>query len=85
MVNDVSKYHLVILFIEILANPLKGLVKPHQPSTLQDAMDNTQDLQDVIPKTRSPPKSNFPSIFKDKIHFQKCSSGDFNKDKFYTY
>ena len=41
MVNDVLESLLVIMFTEGLAKPLKGLVKAHQPSTLQDAMDKT--------------------------------------------
>ena len=50
---------LVLLFIEGLAEPLKGLVKYHKPTTLEDAMSLTRDLQDVLPRTRFPPKPNF--------------------------
>ena len=41
MVNDISEACLIILITEGLANPLKGLVKSHQPTTLQDTMDQT--------------------------------------------
>ena len=43
-------------------------------------MDKTRDIQDAIPKTRFPYKSNFPPKFKDKRPFQKSQSGNFNKD-----
>ena len=45
-------------------------------------MDKTWDIQDAIPKTKFPPKSNFPSRFKDKRPFQKCSTGNFNRGNF---
>ena len=59
------------------------MFKVHETSTLQDTMDKTWDIQDVIPKTRFPLKSNFPSKFKDNIHFQKGPSGNFKRDNFY--
>ena len=50
---------LVFIFTEVLAEPLKGLVKSHKPTNLNDAMSLTRDLQNVLPRTRFPPKPNF--------------------------
>ena len=58
-VADVFMGKLALLFIEGLAEPLKGLVKAHKPTTLKDAMSLTGDLQNVLPGTRFPPKPNF--------------------------
>src|SRR5713226_1409886 len=58
-VADVSMGSLVLIFIEVLAEPLKGLVKSHKPTNLNDAMSLTRDLQNVLPRTRFPPKTNF--------------------------
>ena len=58
MVSYVSMRRLVLLFTEDLDEPLKGLVKSHKPTTLKDAMILTIDLQDVLPRTRFPPKPN---------------------------
>ena len=52
------------MFTEGLAEPLKGLVKSHKPTNLNDAMSLTRDLQNVLPITRFPPKPNF--IFERK-------------------
>ena len=54
MVYDVSMARLVLQFTEGLTEPLKGIVKSHNPSTLKDAMNLTRDLQNVLLKTRSP-------------------------------
>ena len=58
-VADVSMGRLVFLFTKGLDEPLKGLVKSHKPATLKDAMSLTRDLQNVLPRTRFPPKPNF--------------------------
>ena len=58
-VTNVSMGILVILFIEGLEEPLKGLVKSHNPTSLNDAMSLTRGLQDVLPRTRFPPKPKF--------------------------
>ena len=50
---------LVFFFIEVFADPLKFLVKSHKPTNLNDAMSLTRDLQNVLPRTRFPPKPNF--------------------------
>ena len=47
---------LVFIFNEVLEDPLKGLVKSHSPTNLNDAMSLTRDLQNVLPRTRFPPK-----------------------------
>ena len=43
---------------------LKGLVKSHKHTNLNYAMSLTRDLQNVLPRTRFPPKPN--SIFETK-------------------
>ena len=58
-VADVSMGMLVLLFTEGLAEPLKVLVKSHKPTNLNDAMSLTRDLQNLLPRTRFPPKPNF--------------------------
>ena len=58
-VDDVSMGRLVFLFTEGFSEPLKGLFKSHNPTTLKDAMSLTRDLQNVLPRTRFPPKPNF--------------------------
>ena len=57
-VAGVSIGRLVFIFTEGLVEPLKGLVKSHKPTTLKDAMNLTRDLQNVLPRTRFPPKTN---------------------------
>ena len=44
---------------------MRGLVKFHKPTTLKDAMNLTRDLQNVLPRTKYPPKKNFPSKIKE--------------------
>ena len=58
-VDDVSMERLVFIFTKCLEYPLKGLFKYHKPTNLNDAMSLTSDLQNVIPRTRFPPKPNF--------------------------
>ena len=65
MVSDVLMARLVLLFTKGLKEPLKGLMKTHEPATLKDAMNLTRDLQNVLPKIKYPPKPNFPSKFKE--------------------
>ena len=65
MVSDVSMDKLVLLFIEGLTEPLRGLFKSHKLATLKDAMNLTKDLQNVFPRTKYSPKPNFPSKFKE--------------------
>ena len=58
-VANVLMGRLVFIFSEVLDEPLKGLVKSHNPTTLKDSMSLTRDLQNVLPRTRFPPKPNF--------------------------
>ena len=44
MLTDISESRLILFFIEIFVEPLKGLVKAYRPSTLQDALNMTRDL-----------------------------------------
>ena len=57
-VADVSMGRLVFLFIEGLDEPLKGFIKSHKTTTLKYVMSLTRYLQDVLPRTRFPPKPN---------------------------
>ena len=50
---------LVFLFTEGLTEPLKGLVKSHKPTNLNDAMSLTRDTQNVFRRTRFRPNTNF--------------------------
>ena len=42
------------MYVEGLAEPLRGLVQSTKPSTLQDAISRTRDLEDVLPRTQTP-------------------------------
>lgn len=53
MVPNLSESRRVFMFIEGLAEPLKGLVKSNIPTTLQGAVGRVRDLQDSIPKGQS--------------------------------
>ena len=65
MVFDVSMYRLVLLFTKGLEEPLRGLVKSHELSTLDDEMNLTRDLQNIFLRTKYPPKTTFPSKVKE--------------------
>ena len=54
------------MFIEGLAEPLKGLVKAYRPTTLQEAVSKTRDLQDTIPRTKYPPRNSLPHTFQNQ-------------------
>ena len=71
MVTDVSKSRLTMLFTEALTEPLRGWVKAYKPSTLQDVISRSIDLQDSVPKNKFPLKTNFPVRDKDKKPFQQ--------------
>ena len=55
------------MYVDGLAEPLRGLVRSTRPDTLQDAISRTRDLQDVLPKnwTPYPQKQTFQSKGKD--------------------
>eukprot|EP00253_Pinus_taeda_P027576 PITA_27576 len=54
MVPNLSTARRVYMYVEGLAEPLRGLVRSTRPATLQDAINRTRDLQDVLPRTRTP-------------------------------
>ena len=54
MVPDLSAARMIYIFVEGLAEPLRGLVRSTRPATLQDAISRTRDLQDVLPRTLTP-------------------------------
>ena len=80
-VDDVSMGRLVLMFTKGLVEPLKGLFKSHKPTTLKDARNLTRDLQNVLPRTRFPPK---PNSGIEKKPWQKYAP-DKNPWKIYSY
>ena len=54
MVPNLSTARRVYMYVEGLAEPLRGLVQSTRPATLQDAISRTRDLQDVLPMTQTP-------------------------------
>ena len=44
MVFYMSMDHLVIIYIEVLVEPFKVMVKSHKPTTLKDSIKFTRDL-----------------------------------------
>ena len=42
------------MYVEGLAEPLRGLVRSTRAATLQAAINRTRDLQDVLPRTQTP-------------------------------
>ena len=42
------------MFIDGIAEPLHGLVKSTKPTTLQDDIERAGDLQDALPRERTP-------------------------------
>ena len=71
MVTDISESRLITLFTEALTKPLRGWVKSYRPITLADAIIQTRELQDAVPKNRFPPRTNFPIKDKERKPFQK--------------
>ncbi|KAH9293373.1 hypothetical protein KI387_041420 [Taxus chinensis] len=53
MVLDISEKRLVLLFIEGLGEPLKGLVKAFSPPSLQGAIKKALDLESSVPRGRN--------------------------------
>jgi hypothetical protein len=53
MVPDVSKSRLMMLFSKGLTKPLHGWVKDLKPTTLQDAIWKTRDLEGELQKTKN--------------------------------
>lgn len=67
MVPDLSMVRRVYMYVEGLAEPLRGLVRSTRLATLQDAISRTGDLQDVLPRTPTPypQRQTFQSKGKD--------------------
>jgi hypothetical protein len=76
MVTDIFEARLVMLFVEGLTEPLRGWVKAYKPTTLQDAVSRTRDMQDVVPKSRFPPKPTFPQKSKETKPFLRDWAGN---------
>ena len=63
MVLDLSTAQRVYMFVEGLVKPLWGLVRSTRPTTLQDAISRTWDLQDTLLRTRTPyPRDRLSSL-----------------------
>ena len=82
MLTDISESRLILLFIEIFVEPLKGLVKAYRPSTLQEALNRTRDLQYVILRKGLPPTLHSPDQFKNQRPPMKIPTGKFKRDNF---
>lgn len=74
-VIDISEVWLGMLFVEGPSEPLCGWVKDYQPATLHDAVNRARDMQDVICKSRFPPKPSFPQRSKEVKPYQKEGIG----------
>lgn len=72
MVLDLSKARRVYTFIEGLLEPLRGLLKSHRSSTLQELVLCARDLHGAIPKTRAPFPAQNP--FPQKGHGTRLPS-----------
>ena len=59
MVSDISEGRLVMLFVEGIIEPLRGWFKAYKPSSLQDAVNRAQDMQDAVLKNWFLPKPIF--------------------------
>eukprot|EP00253_Pinus_taeda_P018255 PITA_18255 len=66
MVPDLSIAQRVYMYVEGLAEPLRGLVRSTRPATLQDAISRTRDLQDVLPRIQIPYPQRQPFQSKGK-------------------
>jgi hypothetical protein len=56
MVPDVSESRLMMLFSEGLTKPLRGWVKDFKPTTLQDAIWKTRDLEGATSRNKFTPR-----------------------------
>ena len=66
MVIDISESRMILLFTQGLVETLRGLVKSYRPTTLQEVVSRTRDLQDEIPRTKYPLRPSMPLKFKNK-------------------
>jgi hypothetical protein len=51
-VTDISEPRLIMLFTEVLTDPLRGWVKAYRPHTFQDAILRTRYLANSMPNTK---------------------------------
>jgi hypothetical protein len=65
-VTDISEPRLVMLFTEGLTEPLRGWVKAYRAHSLQDVVQCTRDLVDLVPKTKPFTKPFVPQRDKDQ-------------------
>jgi hypothetical protein len=65
----------VMLFIEALTEPLRGLVKAFKPHTLQDAIMHTRDMGDSMHKQKTFTKPFIPQRDKDQRNPQRDWKG----------
>ena len=54
MVPYLSVTQMIYMFVEGLAEPLRGLVRSTRPATVEDDIRRTRDLQDAFPRMRTP-------------------------------
>lgn len=54
MVTYILETQLIMLFIEGLADPLRGWVRSYRPKTLQDAISRARYMINALPKTKAP-------------------------------
>ncbi|XP_059073375.1 uncharacterized protein LOC131874148 [Cryptomeria japonica] len=73
LVTDISERRLVVLFMGILLDPLRGWVKGHDPLTLQEAIKKAKDLAPSSHKSKFKSKDPFYRRDKDRKKSNKDS------------
>lgn len=68
MVPDVTERRLIVLFVEGLSEPLRGLVKALDPASLQDAIRRAFNLEDSSTKGGSTSHKAPPVVTKKLPH-----------------
>ena len=86
MVPNISKRRLIVLFIEVLSEPLRDWIKVFDPFTLQEAMRKARSKEHATSTNKFQSKGSSPS--KDnKPFFKKLERNETkakNKDKSFT-
>jgi hypothetical protein len=80
MVTNIFEKRLVMLFTKGLVKPLGGWVKAFRPTTLQDAIMRTHDMEDAVPKN-APMKPFIPQKGKEMNPFHKSRIGKDRMDE----
>ena len=70
MVSDISENKIVYLFLDGLEDSIKGLVKAFSPSTLQEAIKRSLQLETCVPMKPVTNKKP-PNLWQHKGNFQK--------------